>query len=451
MVRSNRPRHRDTIRRIHAIASREFLSVVLTKGFILGILVLPVIILFGVILLPFMMSDGQHAVEGTILIIDPSNTVAAQSQTVLDERLAETPESSTTGHNDDLESLTSRVSATNENIQVTFQTTTRSEEELKNAVREGSVLAYAVVPAELLQSPPASDASFSIGVANFTSPSHTGLFTKALRTGIVRARIEASGQDYAVLSDMLADPESKTVRLSREGGEAPENLAGRMMVPMGFMMLMWMAVFTSANQLLTSTIEEKSNKVIEVLLAAASPFELLAGKILGQGLVSALLLLIYGGLGIVGLVAATMGDLISWQSLLLLLAYSVTAYLMIAAMMAAVGSAVNDLKEAQSLVTPVMMVVMIPLILWLPISENPNGALATVTSFVPPLIPFVMILRSTGTMEPLPVWQVPVTLLLSALSSVMFIWIAARIFRVGVLMQGKTPTPMELLRWARAR
>jgi len=124
---------------------------------------------------------------------------------------------------------------------------------------------------------------------------------------------------------------------------------------------------------------------------------------------------------------------------------------MVASMMSAVGSAVSDLREAQSLVGPVMMILMVPLILWAPIIDNPNGWLATVVSFVPPATPFVMILRLTASTEPVPMWQTLASIVWGFGCAVGMLWIASRIFRVGVLMQGKPPTPKELLRWALVR
>jgi ABC-2 type transport system permease protein len=200
--------------------------------------------------------------------------------------------------------------------------------------------------------------------------------------------------------------------------------------------------------LLTTTIEEKSNKVMEVLLAAVSPMQLLGGKIAGYSLVSLVMLVMYGGLGLAGLSAAAMLDLVPLVHLVYLAIYFVMAYVMVSAMMAAVGSAVSDLREAQSLVTPVMMVLIVPLMLWAPIIDNPNGLLATVTGFIPPAIPFVMILRLTAATEPIPVWQTALSIVWGFACAYGMLWVAARIFRVGVLMQGKPPTPKELIRWA---
>jgi len=217
------------------------------------------------------------------------------------------------------------------------------------------------------------------------------------------------------------------------------------------MFLLWVTVFTSANYLLTTTIEEKSNKVMEVLLAAASPMQLLVGKILGYAAISAVMLGMYGGLGLAGLSAAAMLDLVPFMHIVYLITFFVMGYIMVAAMMSAVGSAVSDLREAQSLVGPVMMVLVVPIMLWLPIVENPNGMLATVASYVPPATPFVMIMRLTAATEPIPVWQTVSATAWGFVCAFGLMWLAARIFRVGVLMQGKPPTPKELIRWAFVR
>jgi ABC-type Na+ efflux pump permease subunit len=242
-----------------------------------------------------------------------------------------------------------------------------------------------------------------------------------------------------------------TARVSPEGEASPESTELRMLVPLGFMLLLWVAIFTSANYLLTTTIEEKSSRVMEVLLSAVSPIELLMGKLLGQAGVSLVMLVMYGVAGLGGLSALAMGDLVPLSQVAWFLAWFPIAYFMVAAIMAGIGSAVSDLREAQSLVGPAMLALMVPLVLWMPIVEYPNGALAVAFSFIPPASPFVMVLRLTAANEPVPAWQSVLALVVAVASVVALVWAGARVFRVGVLMQGKTPTPRELLRWIRAR
>ena len=145
----------------------------------------------------------------------------------------------------------------------------------------------------------------------------------------------------------------------------------------------------------------------------------------------------------------TMADLLSVGLVLWCAVFFLIAYFTIAALMTAVGSAVNDLREAQSLIGPVMIVLILPMLLWMPISENPNGAVAVVSSMLPPIQPFAMVMRLAAANEPVPEWQIWLGAGIGALSVFAFVWGASRIFRVGVLMQGKPPSPLELLRWIR--
>jgi ABC-type Na+ efflux pump permease subunit len=217
---------------------------------------------------------------------------------------------------------------------------------------------------------------------------------------------------------------------------------------MAFMMLLFMSVMTSGQYLLTSTVEEKSNRVAEVLLSAVSAMELMAGKILGQMAVGLLILSLYAGLGLIALVSfATLG-LIDPMLIVFLLIFYVLAFFTFASLMAAVGSAVNEMREAQSLMMPIMIVLAVPMMLWLPLSQDPNSMLAVVLSFVPPLSSFVMLLRMAS-LSPPPMWQVWVSIAIAAGGVYAAVWFAAKVFRVGLLMYGKPPSFGTLVRWAR--
>ena len=116
--------------------------------------------------------------------------------------------------------------------------------------------------------------------------------------------------------------------------------------------------------------------------------------------------------------------------------------------MAAIGAAVNEMREAQTLMTPVMIITILPWILWMPISQDPNGILATVLSFIPPLSTFTMLLRITSTAPP-PVWQIWLSIAVGVVGVYASLWFAAKVFRIGLLMYGKPPTFGTLIRWVR--
>jgi ABC-type Na+ efflux pump permease subunit len=200
-------------------------------------------------------------------------------------------------------------------------------------------------------------------------------------------------------------------------------------LPFAFVGLLLFGVMMGGQGLVTSTVEEESSRVIEVLLSAVSPFELLAGKILGQMGVSLVVLALYIGLGLMLLVSFTMLGLLDLTLVSYLLVFFVITYLAIGSAMVAVGSAVNEMREAQSLMMPIMLTMMVPSVPAAPIAREPNSTFSIAMSFIPPVNTFAMLLRLTSSAPP-PAWQV---------------WLT-----IGLLMHGKPPDFKTLVRWVRS-
>jgi ABC-2 type transport system permease protein len=131
-----------------------------------------------------------------------------------------------------------------------------------------------------------------------------------------------------------------------------------------------------------------------------------------------------------------------------LFVFYLIAHFVIASLLAAIGAAVNDMREAQSLMGPVMMVLVIPWVLWMPISRAPESTFAVVTSFLPPINPFVMLIRMASSTPP-PLWQVWLSIAIGVASVYGALWFAAKVFRVGLLMYGKPPNVRTLIKWVR--
>ncbi len=128
-------------------------------------------------------------------------------------------------------------------------------------------------------------------------------------------------------------------------------------------------------------------------------------------------------------------------------AYGLAALFMFGAMFLAVGSACNDLKDSQSMVMPLMMFIILPVFVWLPVIKEPTGSFATWISFFPTCAPMLMLVRLASPVT-IPAWQPWVGLAGVVMATAVSVWAAGRIFRVGILMQGKPPRLTELLRWA---
>lgn len=419
------------MRRIGTVAWREFRHTALTKAFIIGAVVLPLVMFAVIPLIPMLTRSTPKPLTGRVAVIDAQGGVAAAFETALLSKEAAAP-------HDREDPFGGAVDV---QVRVERVTDTGRETDLRKEVADGALAALVVVARD------DKGEKAEVLVPSASSPKHTRRIESAAREAVVRARVTGAGEDYDRLRELMRSERVDTSRISPHGDAARESTELRMLVPAGFMFLLWIAVFTSANYLLTSTIEEKSNRVMEVLLSAVSPMELLCGKLLGQAMVSTVMLAMYGGVALSGLGAVAMLDVVPPAHIAWLVVWFPIAYFMVAAIMASVGSAVSDLREAQSLVGPAMLALMVPLMLWLPIVENPNGALAVAFSFIPPASPFVNVLRLTAANEPVPLWQSLLAVIVAAGSVAALLWAGARIFRVGVLMQGKTPTPRELLRW----
>jgi ABC-2 type transport system permease protein len=235
----------------------------------------------------------------------------------------------------------------------------------------------------------------------------------------------------------------------------------RQWAPSFFVYLLWVAIFAISQMLLNGVIEEKSNRIIEVLLSSVTPGELMTGKLLGiaaVGLVmlgtwltSLLGLSLLGARSLAGSAAAqlpadVLGVLQTTWLVPGFIAYFLLGYVLYAALFLTLGSLCNTLKEAQNLMGPVMVVMMVPLFLMPFIPRDPNGPLATALSWVPLYTPFVMMNRITAD----PPWtQVAGTGLLLVAFTGLVVWGCGRIFRLAILRTGQPPRLAELFKWVR--
>jgi ABC-2 type transport system permease protein len=485
--------------KILVIAWREFVSTIWTKGFIAGLLLPPIIGVVGIGLLPLLMNQKPPSVAGHIAVIDESGLVAerlsqAFSAEQLRARRAEKFDAARAQVKDKLgvdpmnppgapvaidptammpepEPLEVRVLDQGTDVEAAkapiLEATGREQSDEGSDARlalivvpKGAVLARpaSTTPADASASNPPADPApdatptprfdkYELFVAPRLDPEVQGDIRDQTARAIVDARLESEQFDVATIRALIERPEGDTKAVTREGERKTSQVAA-FLIPAAFMFLLWISVFTAGQYLLSGTIEEKSNRVMEVLLSAASPMQLMLGKIFGKGAVGALILVLYGGVGLAAMVKFSLDHLVAWHTFLFVIAYFAIAYFSIACVMAAVGAAVTDVTEAQSLIGPIMVVLVIPMMLWMPILRNPNSVFSQVCSFVPLINPFVMVLRLCGS-EPIPMWQVPATLVVGLITVVVMAWVCAKVFRIGVLMYGKPPNLAALVRWVR--
>ena len=462
------------------VAWREFKQTVLRPVFIIAVLGLPLLIV-GVMIIAIVLTvqNKQPALVGTIAIVDPTGEVIEAAKVEfgheqLDRDRAAQMEEAQRRAREQLEggagAMPGLTDAENPALQlvrgevrIDIESITDSDEStieaLTGRVRNGKLIAAAVITPEVIALPDPDQrerAKFTLHVAEGVDSDHISLIERRIGQAVVRVRAIRADLDPEEAMAMLRRPEAQTSRALKSGEDAKEGEGTRVLktlLPAVFMILLWVSTFTTGQHLLMSTIEEKSNRVMEVLLSAVSPLQLMTGKIIGHCGVGLIIALIYSSAFVVAMIVGASFDeslrrVLDPMDLVYLAIFFFMAYFMVASLMAAVGSAVSDIREANTLVTPVMLVMMIPWMLWMPISQAPNGALATAFSFIPPASPFALIIRRAAE-EPIPAWQMPVAIIWGYICVLAMVWLAAKIFRVGVLMYGKPPNPLELLKWLR--
>lgn len=327
---------------------------------------------------------------------------------------------------------------------------------LQEATAQGTLDGYFTFPKD----PLAADAAFAYASRNLTDTDLRDWFA-----GEVSAVVQARRAAKAGLSNdearLLAQAVTFQGQLVTEHGHQAVTAAEKVAqwLPVGYVYLLFISIMQIAQLLMMGTIEEKSNRIAEMLLAAIEPSDIMAGKTLGVAgvgvtLVGSWLLIILGLLATVGS-ALSMGGVaaqilagISAWNIMWFLVYFVLGFLLYAAVMGAIGASVNNIREAQPYMTPVMLFLMLPLILMVPVAQDPTALWARVLSYVPPLTPFMMMSRSAA---PPPLVDYIATTSLLAVTVAIALYAAGKVFRRGLLNAGAPPRLGELLAWARSR
>ena len=218
------------------------------------------------------------------------------------------------------------------------------------------------------------------------------------------------------------------------------------MVPYLLMLLMFMMIMMAALPLLSAVMEEKSERVAEVLLGSITPTQFMVGKILGSLAVSLTISVIYIAGSVFTLQRMDLGNLVPYDVLPWFFIFLFLNIIMVGSIMAALGSACNDSKDVQAIQFPAILPIIIPLIVMMPIILNPLSSFATSMSLFPVWTPMIMVLR-LATSVTIPAWQPYAGLLGVLLFTALSVWAGARIFRSAIIMQGKKPKMGALLRY----
>jgi ABC-2 type transport system permease protein len=419
------------MRRILKVAQREYIETVKTKTFILMVLMTPLIIGLVIFFTRKLSKDkGGPRPPVKVAVTDRSNELEKDIKASFDSYNKVNPKR---------QILLEQLGLDNDPNTL--------DRQQKNRLRNGQLDAYVILEKGIIT----GDGKVRFYTYN-TKPTKLdvlwtieGLFKDV----VINRRYQLKQLDRKLLAELRHVPIERLeigAAAETERVQKQTERITKMMVPFFFMYLMFIGIISTGQHMLSSVIEEKNSRVMEVLLSAVSPFQLMVGKITG---LAGIAFTVTGLWGAAAHFAARWQGLninITGQLLFFFGIYYILGFLLFSSITVGIGSLCNTIKETQSLMMPLTLIFIVPLVSWFNLIQHPNGSLARVLSFIPPLTSMVMILRLSADSG---IWFIEIlaSIVVLALAVLAVMWVAARLFRTGILMYGKRPSFREIMRW----
>jgi ABC-2 type transport system permease protein len=432
--------------KILTLFKREYRAAVRTKSFIISLILVP-LLMGGGFLAMVIMEKNQDTDDKKVVIIDYSG--------MLEEPLRNAAE--LRNQQEIIDPETGEQVASKYLIEfVTPDPANRLDQQmqLSERVQSGELHAFIEIGPDVLH--PSgheggylkyySEHSFNDRVRDW--------FRNVINSNLQQLRVAELNLDYTQIADLfnwMGIEGLGLVTVDKKTGEQQEaqesNELQSFLVPYIMVLLMFMLVMMSAVPLLTAVMEEKTGKIAEVLLGTITPFQFMAGKVMGGLGISLTTAALYVGAAIFTARSTGFESVIPYDILPWFFVYTVLFIIMVGTGMAALGATCNDNKDAQSIQFPAMLPVILPLFLIVPVIQDPSGPLATTLSLIPPFTPSIMMIR-LATSVTIPVWQPVVGLVGVLLFTLFTVWVGARIFRTAILLQGQKPSVANLFKYA---
>jgi len=437
------------MRKMMVIAVREYLAAVKTKAFLITVLAMP-ILMGGSIAVQLLVKDKVDIRDKRVAVLDHTGQIYEAIAAAADER-----------NKTDIFKGEGAARKQNKPRFLIEQAHVRSDDqdartlELSERVRdrEDPLFAFVIIGEDAIA--PGEDSVDARVRYHSNSPAYDGF--RGWVSGVVNSRIHglrlaAANLDPEVVAEAMAYVPVASLGLvsTDETGQISDaeetNEIATFLVPLGMMMLMFMVIMVGASPLTNSVLEEKMHRIAEVLLGSVTPFQLMSGKLLGTVGVSMTLATLYLVGASIALHRSGFGSLFPAELVWWFVIFLCLSVLLYGSMFISVGAAVTDLKEAQSLMMPLMIVVMAPMFVWTMVIKEPTATFSVVASLVPTATPMLMLVRQ-AVPPGVPLWQPLLGIALVLITTIGCVFVAGRIFRVGILMQGKGANIAQILQW----
>ncbi len=435
------------MRKIFILALREYKTAVRTRSFIIGLIVAPVL-MFGSILAINLFKDKVNVDDKKIVVVDHTGLLAQSLVDAAEQRNKTDIFDKETGQKVKPAYIFQIVPPDTVNP---FQ----QKLDLSNQVRDKKIHAFIDIGPDIIYPGDNQDkAKIKYYSENSLMDDVREWINWPLNNRIRQLRIEDLHLDPQKVKDLfnwynaeglgLVSNNAKTGNIQEA---KKSSVVESIFIPYFLLMLMFMVVLLSAVPLLSAVMEEKMERIAEVLLGSVTPFQFLMGKVLGGVSISLTGSAVYliGG----AVIAFKMGyvETMPWHVIPWFIVYMILNVIMIGSIMAALGSACNDNKDAQSLQFPAMLPVIIPMFLLMPVIRDPLSGFATGISLFPMFTPMLMVLRLASPVT-IPIWQPIAGLVGIILFTILCVWLGGKIFRTFILIQGKRPSLPNLVRYA---
>jgi ABC-2 type transport system permease protein len=426
---------------IFIIAKREYLERVRSRSFLIMTLFIPALIL-GVSVVPTMIANRGGNETKNIVVVAQDRETAETIRTGI-EQGQEKSEKKSDEKADSKLGRKNPILPAHYAVEVSTDTTQAGRDALTEKVKQKHLDGFLWATQDAIAAK-----KIDFVTRDLSNVFDNGIMGKTISDVLVRVALKNKGLKEDDINSALEPVKVEAQNAMGKGAPDPQVMLISTLV---FVMIMYMTVLLYGINVMRSILEEKTSRVMEVMLATATSKELMAGKILGVGAV---------GLTQVGIWAAAAGIYLAGPALaaasalktainpMLLVYFTIfflLGYVLYSTLCAAVGSMVNSEQEAQQMQILVMMPLILSVIFIVNIFQHPGSPIAVFGSLFPFTAPLVMFSRIAMQMPPW--WQIAASIALMVVTIYGMVWLCGRIYRVGILMYGKKPTLPEILKW----
>ena len=426
------------------IIRREYLERIRSKAFIIMTLLMPVF-MASTILIPALLSDMKS--EGTrhIVLVANNPEIAEAVKQQLMTLQSETSQAD--GTKSEAGRLRQKAPAPRYAIDISTNATEAERNSLRQQISDGKIDGFLWLTDNDLAA-----RKLVYNARDVTDFGESIELRNAVQSALVKRQLAQKGMSGTEVETLLKPIDLDSIRIEK-GKEGASGISV-FLVSFTMVMLLYVNVLVYGVAVMRSIIEEKSSRILEVLLSSVTAKQLLAGKIVGVGAVGLTQIIIWlavaGGFSLPGLMASRsmLSNIhIPMAGVIAFGVFFILGYFLYSTMYAALGSMVNSDQEAQQVQWPAMLPIIFSIVLSTPVLQHPNSPLAFWTSMVPFFAPILMFVRVM--VETPPMWQIILCVTLMLLTTWGMLSLSSRIYRVGILMYGKRPTLPELRKWLR--